>query len=121
MVAFLITNVRFFDFDWFMVSDHNEVIFPFALMKVHKQIWTHLMTVPNFWLGLLLITSMVVLKDIAYCHLTRNYLFGSEHLIQEVKPQNIVLAELSNAPLSDGSECWWVEPSIGAYGQRRSG
>lgn len=65
-VCSFITSVVFLDFDFY-------------------QVWNHLLGSPSFWLTVLLLTVLIMAKDIYISGLERNFNFKPWHIIQEVR------------------------------------
>lgn len=74
------TNLIWIDYDWY-------------------QIWAVLLTYRNFWIGLLLICTIVVGKDIYLCGLQRSFDPSSAIIVQEL----VEIQELASDEIEEGN------------------
>jgi magnesium-transporting ATPase (P-type) len=65
LTAFVITNAMVFDYNWY-------------------QIWPRLMRSGNFWLGLLVLVTIIAVKDIARAVIRRTDFYTNDDIVQEV-------------------------------------
>jgi hypothetical protein len=64
-VAYIVTNSTLIDFDFYYV-------------------WIHSLNGGSFWLALLVICTMVYVKDVAIAYVQRFHFFSNVHIMQEV-------------------------------------
>jgi phospholipid-transporting ATPase len=81
VIAYIVTNIIWVDYDWF-------------------QIWAVLLTYRNFWIGLLLICTIVVGKDLYLCGLKRSFDPTSAIIVQEL----VEMQELSGDETGEGND-----------------